>query len=220
MNNNIPFSFADRLKEAMKLRNLKSSQIEKISQDLYNEGKIKRPIKMPLITDYLKGRYEATQSNIYTLSLILNVNEVWLMGFDVPMDRNFGRTKTAEIDVISLINNDIIQKIPYAYRTDIVDEDPSNFFAIYASDNSMAPLLDVGDIAVIKKYNEFSNGKTYLLKIKGGTPIIRKVIKSDNGKVELQAMNMWNFPTQYDFKFEDLEILGEVVKVENNSAFK
>lgn len=220
MNNNIPFSFADRLKEAMKLRNLKSSQIEKISQDLYNEGKIKRPIKMPLITDYLKGRYEATQSNIYTLSLILNVNEVWLMGFDVPMDRNFGRTKTAEIDVISLVNNDIIQKIPYAYRTDIADEDPSNFFAIYASDNSMAPLLDVGDIAIIKKYNEFLNGKTYLLKIKGGTPIIRKVIKSDDGKVELQAMNMWNFPTQYDFNFEDLEILGEVVKSENRSAYK
>ena len=58
------------------------------------------------------------------------------------------------------------------------------------------------------------------MKIKNGNPIIRKVIKSDNGNVELQAMNMWNFPTQYDFNFEDLEILGEVVKVENNSAFK
>ena len=33
-------------------------------------------------------------------------------------------------------------------------------------------------------------------------------------------MNMWNFPTQYDFIFEDLEILGEVIKIENNSAFK
>ena len=220
MNNNIPFTFANRLKEAMKLKNLKSSQIEKISQDLYDEGKIKRPIKMPLITDYLKGRYEATQSNIYTLSLILDVNEVWLMGFDVPMDRNFGRTKIAEIDVISLINNDVVQKIPYAYRTDIADEAPENYFAIYASDNSMAPLLDVGDIAVIKKFAEFSNKKTYLLKIKNGTPIIRKVIQCDDGKIELQAMNMWNFPTQNNLTMEDIEFLGEVVKVENNSAFK
>ena len=32
----------------------------------------------------------------------------------------------------------------------------------------MAPLLDVGDIAIIKKYKEFFNKKTYLLKIKGG----------------------------------------------------
>ena len=213
-------TFANRLKEAMKLKDFKSSQIEKISQNLYNEGKIKRPIKMPVITDYLKGRYEAAQSNIYALALILDVNEVWLMGEDVPMDRSFGRTKVAEINLINLSTNEVIQKIPFSYRTDINEDDPKNFFAIYASDSSMAPLLDVGDIAIIKKYKKFLNGKTYLLKLKGGTPIIRKVIKSDDGKIELQAMNMWNFPTQYDFSFEDIEILGEVTKVENNSAFK
>lgn len=213
-------TFANRLKEAMKLRNLKSSQIEKISQTLYNEGKIKRTIKMPVITDYLKGRYEAAQSNIFALALILDVNEVWLMGEDVPMDRSFGRTKVSEIDVINLSTNEVIQKIPFLYRTDIAEDDPTNYFALYASDNSMAPLLDIGDIAIIKKCSEFSNRKTYLLKIKAGNPIIRKVIKSDDGKVELQAMNMWNFPTQTNLNINDIEILGEVVKVENNSAFK
>ena len=213
-------TFAERLKEAMQLRNLKSSQIEKISEQLFNENKIKRPIKMPVITDYLKGRYEAAQSNIYALALILNVNEVWLMGEDVPIDRSFGRTKVAEINLINLSNNEIIQKIPYSYRTDISEEDPSNFFAVYASDNSMAPLLDVGDIAIIKKYKEFTNRKTYLLKIKNGNPIIRKVIKNDDEKIELQAMNMWNFPTQKDLNMDDIEILGEVIKVENISAFK
>ena len=213
-------TFANRLKEAMKLRNFKSSQIEKISQTLYNEGKIKRTIKMPVITDYLKGRYEAAQSNIYALALILDVNEVWLMGEDVPMDRSFGRTKVAEICLINLSTNEVLQKIPFSYRTDIADDDPDNFFAIYATDNSMAPLLDVGDIAIIKKYKEFSNRKTYLLKIKNGFPIIRKIIQSDDGKIELQAMNMWNFPTQSDLNMENIEILGEVIKAENNSAFK
>ena len=204
----------------MQLRNLKSSQIEKISEQLFNENKIKRPIKMPVITDYLKGRYEAAQSNIYALALILNVNEVWLMGEDVPIDRSFGRTKVAEINLINLSNNEIIQKIPYSYRTDISEEDPSNFFAVYASDNSMAPLLDVGDIAIIKKYKEFTNRKTYLLKIKNGNPIIRKVIKNDDEKIELQAMNMWNFPPQTNLTMDDIELIGEVIKVENKSAFK
>lgn len=213
-------TFADRLKEAMKIRGLKSSQIEKISEDLVNEQKIKRPIRMPVITDYLKGRYEAAQSNIYALALILDVNEVWLMGEDVPMDRSYGRTKIAEINIINLLTNEVVQKIPYSYRTDIAEDDPKNFFAIYASDNSMAPLLDVGDIAIIKKYENFSNKKTYLLKIKGGAPIIRKIIQSDDGEVELHAMNMWNFPIQKDLKLSDIEILGEVVRVENKSAFK
>lgn len=213
-------TFAERLKEAMKIRGLKSSQIEKISEDLVNEQKIKRPIRMPVITDYLKGRYEAAQSNIYALALILDVNEVWLMGEDVPIDRSYGRTKIAEINIINLLTNEVVQKIPYSYRTDIAEDDPKNFFAIYASDNSMAPLLDVGDIAIIKKYENFSNKKTYLLKIKGGAPIIRKIIQSDNGEVELHAMNMWNFPIQKDLKLSDIEILGEVVRVENKSAFK
>lgn len=213
-------TFAERLKEAMKIRGLKSSQIEKISEDLVSEQKIKRPIRMPVITDYLKGRYEAAQSNIYALALILDVNEVWLMGEDVPMDRSYGRTKIAEINIINLLTNEVVQKIPYSYRTDIAEDNPKNFFAIYASDNSMAPLLDVGDIAIIKKYENFYNKKTYLLKIKGGAPIIRKIIQSDDGDVELHAMNMWNFPIQKDLKLNDIEILGEVVRVENKSAFK
>lgn len=207
-------TFANRLLIAMKKNNI--NQIE-LSEKATLYGK---KISQSLINKYLKGKAFARQDNIYILSKILNVNEVWLMGYNVPMDRNFGRTETKHINVYNLTTNEVVQTIPYEYRPDIAEDAPKNFFAIYASDNSMAPLLDVGDIAIIKKYKEFLNGKTYLLKIKGGTPIIRKVIKSDDGKVELQAMNMWNFPIQYDFNFEDLEILGEVVKVENNSAFK
>ena len=172
-------SFSQRLREAMQIRNIKPTELSKISG-----------ISKSSLSEYLKGKYEAKQTALYNLAKALNINEVWLMGEDVPMDRSFGRTKVAEINVISLSTNEIIQKIPYSYRTDIAEDDPNNFFAIYASDSSMAPLLDVGDIAIIKKYTEFSNGKTYLLKIKNGNPIIRKIIKSDDDKVELQAMNM------------------------------
>lgn len=139
------------------------------------------------------------------------------MGYDVSMD---GSTKIGEIDVINLETNEVVQKIPYSYRTDIAEDNPKNYFAIYSSDNSMAPLLDIGDLAVIKKFNKFENMKTYLLKIKGGTPIIRKIIRNDDGKIELHAMNMYNFPIQKDLQLKDLEILGEVVRVENRSAFK
>lgn len=202
-------SFSNRLKEAMKIRNIKPAELSK-----------KSGISKSSLSEYMKGKYEAKQTALYNLAKALDINEVWLMGEDVPMDRCFGRTKIAEINVINLSTNEIIKKIPYVYRTDIKDEDPKNYFAVQASDNSMAPLLDVGDIAIIKKYKEFFNKKTYLLKIKGGAPIIRKVIQSDDGKIELQAMNMWNFPIQDNLTLNDIEILGEVIKVENKSAFK
>lgn len=199
-------TFANRLSKALIIRNIKPVDLAE-----------KTGISKSKISSYMSGRYKAKQDGIYLLSKALDVDPGWLMGYDVSMD---GRTKITEIDVINLSTNEVMKKIPYSYRTDISEEDPSNFFAIYASDNSMAPLLDVGDIAIIKKYKEFINKKTYLLKIKNGSPIIRKVIKSDDGKIELQAMNMWNFPTQTNLTMNDIELIGEVIKVENKSAFK
>ena len=166
-------TFANRLKKILEIRNMK--QVELCEKTKLSSG---------LINKYLKGKAFARQDKLSILADALDTNEVWLMGYNVPMDKNYGKTKVAEIDVINLSTNEIIQKIPYSYRTDIAADDPKNFFAIHATDNSMAPLLDVGDIAIIKKYKEFSNRKTYLLKIKNSDPIIRKVIQADDASYE------------------------------------
>jgi len=206
---NLIDTFAHRLKYAIKIRDVRPVDISKVTG-----------ISKTNLSCYMSGKYEAKQDGVEILAKVLDVNPVWLMGYDVPIDRNYEKNKIIEINVINLHTNEIIEKIPFVYRTDIAEDDPKNFFAIQASDNSMAPLLDIGDIAIIKKFTTFTNSKTYLLKIKNGNPIIRKIIQSDNGEIELQAMNMWNFPTQNGLKMEDIEILGEVVRVENKSAFK
>ena len=206
---NLIDTFAHRLKYAIKIRDVRQVDISKVTG-----------ISKTNLSCYMSGKYEAKQDGVEILAKVLDVNPVWLMGYDVPIDRNYEKDKIIEINVINLHTNEIIEKIPFVYRTDIAEDDPKNFFAIQASDNSMAPLLDVGDIAIIKKYKEFLNKKTYLLKIKGGFPIIRKIIQTDNGEIELQAMNMWNFPIQDNLTLNDIEILGEVIKVENKSAFK
>lgn len=206
---NLIDTFAHRLKYAIKIRDVRPVDISKVTG-----------ISKTNLSCYMSGKYEAKQDGVEILAKVLDVNPVWLMGYDVPIDRNYEKDKIIEINVINLHTNEIIEKIPFVYRTDISEDDPKNFFAIQASDNSMAPLLDVGDIAIIKKYKEFLNKKTYLLKIKGGFPIIRKIIQTDNGEIELQAMNMWNFPIQNGLKMDDIEILGEVIRVENKSAFK
>lgn len=201
-------SFSKRLKEAMKLRNINQAELSQ-----------KSGISKSSLSEYLKGKYEAKQTGLFNLAKALDVNEVWLMGEDVPMDRTYGRSKIIEINVINLITNEIIQKIPYVYRTDIENQNIDNIFAIYANDNSMAPLLDNNDIAIIQKDIFFVSGGTYLLKLKNGFPIIRKILKTTNG-IELQAMNMWNFPPQTNLKDTDIEIIGKVIKVENQSAFR
>lgn len=201
-------TFAHRLTYAIKIKGVRPVDISKVTG-----------ISKTNLSCYMSGKYEAKQDGVEILSKVLDVNPVWLMGYDVPMDRNYEKDKIIEINVINLYTNEIIEKIPFVHRTDIKNQNINDLFAIYATDNSMAPLLDEKDIAIIQRTNSFYSGGTYLLKLKGGSPIIRKVINTTHG-IELQAMNMWNFPVQENLENNDIEILGEVIRVENSSAFK
>lgn len=69
--------FAYRLKKAMELRNMKATELSEKAQ-----------IPKSAISQYLSGLYEAKQKSIFKLAKILNVSEGWLMGLDVPMERN------------------------------------------------------------------------------------------------------------------------------------
>lgn len=49
------------------------------------------------ISHYLKGRYEPKQETIYRLAQALNVSEMWLWGYDVPMERPPEQKKMDEL---------------------------------------------------------------------------------------------------------------------------
>lgn len=185
-------SFANRLQQAMNLRNLKSSQIEKISEQLYKEGKINKIIKMPLITDYLKGRYEAKQSNIYALSLILNVDEAWLMGAYVPMERTPDKSRT---------DNDYLEFI--------------------AEDDAMFPLLDIGDKAYICQQTDIEDGATYLIILDNKKTIRKIILSEDKSCYRLVAMNAcYKYVDININEINKIKVLGKVTRIENQSAFK
>lgn len=69
-------NFANRLKVAMKYRNVKAFEISKATG-----------ISKANISSYLSGRYEPKQKNIYLIANFLNVNEAWLIGYDCNMDK-------------------------------------------------------------------------------------------------------------------------------------
>lgn len=75
-NNNVE-EFGTRLKSALKRKNMSQSRLSEISG-----------INTSTISEYISGRYEPNRSRIAEFANILDVNEVWLMGYDVPMERN------------------------------------------------------------------------------------------------------------------------------------
>lgn len=69
-------TFADRLNEAMSIRDIKAVDLVK-----------KTGLTKQQISHYRKGMYEAKQQGIYALAKALDVSEAWLMGFDAPIER-------------------------------------------------------------------------------------------------------------------------------------
>lgn len=69
-------TFQNRLKTAMRIRNFKQV-------DLVEKTKLDKS----LINKYLSGVSNARQSKLTILADALDVNEVWLMGYDVSMER-------------------------------------------------------------------------------------------------------------------------------------
>jgi len=69
-------TISERIREGLMLRNMKQSELVE-----------KTGIGKSSISTYLSGEYEPKQRNIYKIAKALDVNEVWLMGHDVPMER-------------------------------------------------------------------------------------------------------------------------------------
>lgn len=186
MSNERTDSFANRLAIAMQLNNI--NQIE-----LSEKTKIfSKTISQSLINKYLKGKALARQDNIYILCKILNVDEAWIMGFDVPMERTPDELRTT---------NDIFQYT--------------------ATDSAMFPLLDIGDIAFIQKTSNYKSGQTILFRL-DNKEYIRKVIDNNDSlefqamNVYYPLLKL----KKEELENKKFKVIGKVTKVENKSAFK
>ena len=65
-----------RIAEALKIRGMKQAELCKYAK-----------VPKSSLSLYLSGAYEPKQNRIYDMAKALDVNEAWLMGYDVPMER-------------------------------------------------------------------------------------------------------------------------------------
>lgn len=77
---------ADRLKFIMRERNLKQVDILKLCKPYCERYGVK--LNKSALSEYVSGRVAPGSFKLTVLGLALGVSEVWLMGYDVPMERN------------------------------------------------------------------------------------------------------------------------------------
>lgn len=179
-------TFQNRLKKAMEIRNIKQV-------DLVEKTKLDKT----LINKYLAGVSNARQRKLTLLADALNVNEIWLMGYDVPIDReiktDFLGNPVVPIPLVGTV------KAGYNYlaqenwigtidaETSLVG-DGKDYFALKVKGDSMAPVFVEGDIVIIKKQNDCENNEYAVVIINGDEGTLKKIKKTDNGII-LQPLN-------------------------------
>lgn len=215
-------SFADRLKEAMNIRGMKASEIVSISEKLFNEGKIIKVLTKPLMSHYLKGTYEAKQDNLHTLSIILNVDEAWLMGYDVPIEKQESNVfpiadipkKVPVVGRISaglpILATENIEGYEFAPSSQI--KEGYTYFYLRVQGDSMNLKFNEGDIVLVQKQDDLENNEIGVILVNGFDATVKKYRK-ENGLVILEPMstNPENTVQIYNPKDISIKIIGKVI---------
>ena len=76
----------ERLREAMEMRGMRA--VDLVEQTGIPKG---------TISYYLSGKTEPKADRLYILAQVLNINEAWLLGYDVPKERSAERMKNDQL---------------------------------------------------------------------------------------------------------------------------
>jgi transcriptional regulator with XRE-family HTH domain len=76
----------NRIREALSIRNMKQVELQE-----------KSGVDKAAINHYIKQRYQPKQQALFAMAKALNVNEMWLAGYDVDMERNVVDKNSSEV---------------------------------------------------------------------------------------------------------------------------
>ena len=207
-------TFQNRLKVAMQLRNIK--QVDLVE---------KTGLDKTLINKYLSGISNARQQKLTLLADALNVNEVWLMGYDVPIQRDLTEgTTLATRSAVVFVYGIIPAGIPMECIEDVIDTEEistdmlkggKQYFGLKIKGNSMAPEYLDGDTIILEKVDDCESGQDCVVMVNGNDGTFKRVFKNETGII-LQPLNPEFQPLIYtndQIKTLPVRVIGKVVEL-------
>ena len=100
----------NRISKALSLRNMKQSELCTLAK-----------IPKGSLSLYLSGAYSPKQDRIYKMAEILDVDPVWLMGYDVPMQREKKTPDTIKLTEGEEMLLDLFRSVPVEHQQMVLD---------------------------------------------------------------------------------------------------
>lgn len=212
-------TFKDRLAEALSHSGLSQAELARRANIGRNS-----------ISDYLKGKYEAKQDKLHSLAIALNVDEAWLMGYDISPNR-----KSSDIQPTNIIYplGDKVQRVSIPIIGTIACGDPitaeeniegyteevfekpmpsGTLFALRCKGRSMEPTIHDGSLVTIREQPTVEDGEIAAVLVDGDNEATLKRIKHQGKLIMLMPDNKEFDPIILD-KDNPGRIIGKAIHV-------
>lgn len=189
---------SSRIKYALKYRNVKAKELSEMTG-----------ISRSSISEWLSGKYEPKQDKIFIIANALNVDEAWLLGLDVPIERK--STITSIYNELEPPRQEVVYKFaerqlqeqnekPKVVQFPIIEDDKE--IEILSGHESAAGFAILGDdsnmTSTVMKASKVPNGADEVVVIKGNSmePLImdgeqvfiRHQPSVENGEIAIVAI--------------------------------
>lgn len=221
-------TFGNRIEEGLALRGIKAIDLARLTG-----------ISRSSISSYITGRWKAKQNNVFLIAQALNVNEAWLLGYDVPYNRTNNNNSPCKFNKDSItdtsinfirkgiqipILGQIIAGIPIDAIEDVEGYEEitqemaatGEFFCLRVKGDSMEPTFKEGDILVIRQQPSVESNEIAIVLVNGEEGTVKRIKKTEAG-ITLIGDNTASFlPVFYtneEIQHLPVKIIGKVVEL-------
>ena len=175
------------------------------------------------ISQYMSGYSKPKSDRIYLICDALGVNETWLLGYDVPMEKDNKTKLHNEVRGIKIpVLGSVVAGIPIEAIEEIIDYEEiseqlaktGEFFALRIKGDSMEPRMYDGDVVIVRKQEEVDSGDVAIVLVNGDEATVKRVKIDDNG-IMMIPFNPKYTPWYYtaeECEYLPVRILGKVVE--------
>ena len=218
---------AHRIKEAMKDNDMTQADLSRISG-----------ISKSTLSEWISGKYEPKQNNIYILSKALKVNPTWLMGLEVQKETKEDisiiydqlevkrQRRVYDFAEHQLEEQQRVKPTVYVISklsagTGIIDLDPTDTeevefdgyvpahdLAFEVAGDSMTPMFKDGEIVFVEKTQDIRSGQIIAVQI-NEEAYIKKAYIEDN-RLRLVSLNK-EYKDIYADENDDIRVVGRVI---------